>query len=125
MSLTNEQEREYIAQLEPLSNTQVRADLDHGRIPPALVHSVSVWLSARERASLSEQIETARRASDAAERAALAADRAAIAAERQATAAERANTKANIALIIAIASTITMAVITFVGIMISHLDVHK
>jgi hypothetical protein len=113
-------ERDYIAQLEGLSDAQIRADLDHGRIPPAFVNSVTIWLSGRERASSSEQMEIARRASDAAERASTAADRAATAAERQAAAAERANTRATIALVIAIVSMI----VTIISILITHWDAH-
>lgn len=129
---TPEQEREYIAQLEKFSDAQIRSDIEHGRIPPAFVHAVTVWLSGRERASSSEQMEIARRASDAAERAAAeaarastAADRAASATERQATAAEqqavearRANTRATIALVIAIISMIVSAI----GIWVTHWD---
>jgi len=122
MSVTNEQAREYIAQLEPLSNAQIRSDLEHDKIPSAMVYPVTRWLSGREMLSESKQIDIARRASEAAQLASVAAERAATAAERQATAAERANTKANIALAIAIISPIVIAIVTVIGIMISHWD---
>jgi aryl-alcohol dehydrogenase-like predicted oxidoreductase len=107
-------ESDYIAQLETLGETQVRSDLNHGRIPPAFVHLASTWLAGKDReaerrteASNSEQMELMRRASAAA--------------ERQATAVERANNKATIALAIAIAS----MVITIIGIGVTHWDAYK
>jgi hypothetical protein len=118
MALTEEQERAYLAELERMGPTQVRSDLDHGRVSPALVFLSSSWLSNKEKeaerqreALSSEQIELTRRASEAAERASAAA-------ERQATAAERANTRAALALVIA---TISM-MISIVGILV---DAHK
>lgn len=92
MALTPEQEREYIAQLDKLSVTQIRSDLDNGKIPLAYVHVASTWLSDKEReaerqreVSQSEQMDLMR---------------------RQAKAAERANTWSTIAIIIATVSLI-------------------
>lgn len=119
MALTPEQERAFVADLERRGVTQVRRDLDHGQISPALVYLATDWLSgkereaaANERAFRSEQIEIARAA-------AAEAKRASDAAERQAAAAERANTRATIALVIAIISMIISAS----GILWSHWDV--
>lgn len=139
MALTPEQMRDFIADLERRGRTQVRHDLDHGGIAPAFVFIASNWLSEKEHeaerrseASRSEQLETAKRASAAAERAAAAAEkaaseaaRAATAAERQATAAERANKKATIALAIAIISMATTAIVTVIGITVTHWDARK
>lgn len=126
--MTPEQERLFIAELEKLGETRVRDNLNHDKISAGFVHLASTWLSEKERksecrkeASTSEQIEIARRASDAAVLASDAADRAATATERQATAAERANTRATIALIIAIIS-ITVSAI---GIWMPYWSAHK
>ena len=125
MSLTQEQERDWFAQLEGMGVPLVKSEFERGKFSPAFVHSTSVWLAAKDKeaeerreASNSAQMELARRASAAAERAATeaerasaAAERSATAAERQATAAERANIRANIAIAIAIISLIiTVAV---------------
>jgi hypothetical protein len=114
MSLNAEQERLFIADLEAQGKTQVRSNLDHGKISPGFVYLASQWLAEKEReeerqreASQSEQTELMKRAS--------------IAAERQALAAERANLKATIALVIAIASMIT----TIIGIWVTHWDAYK
>ena len=135
MSLTPQQERAFIAELEKMGRTEARSRLDHGTISPAFAHITWAWLAEKEREDErrrdtfnSEQIEIARVASLAAEaaakeaaRASAAAERQAAAAERQATAAERANRRATIALVIAIASMIT----TIVGIWITHSDVER
>jgi hypothetical protein len=114
VSLTPDQEREWIIQLVKMGPTQARSDMDHGRISPAYVSLTAEWLADREReaerrseASQSEQIELMRRASAAA--------------ERQARAAERANTRATVALVIAIVSMI----VTVISILITHWDAHK
>jgi hypothetical protein len=117
VALTPEQERAYFAELEQVGESNVRSEMDHGRISPALVHLASRWLADKERqreASKASQIEIMRRSSEAAERASAAA-------ERQATAAERANTRATIALAIAIVSMI----VSVISIWVTHLDVHK
>ncbi len=95
MALTPEQERLFSDQLAEMGETQVKSDLDRGKISPAYVFFASKWLSDREReakrwrdASQAAQLELIRRASAAA--------------ERQAIATERANTRATIALVIAI-----------------------
>jgi hypothetical protein len=135
MALTPQQESEYLTRLEGLSVSLVRSDLESGKIQPHLIHATATWLSAKEReaearreASNAEQIELARRTSEAAERAAseaerasAAAERSATAAERQAGAAERANTRATIAIVIATISIIVAAV----SIWITHMDAHK
>jgi hypothetical protein len=127
VSLTPADEAQFIKR--PLGETQVRLRLPTGGWAPALEPIVIAWLAEKEReaarlseASQAEQIEIARTASLAAQRAATAAERASAAAERQATAAERANTKATIALAIAIISMIATAVITAIGIWITHSD---
>jgi hypothetical protein len=146
VSLTPDQERELRAHWEKQGPTQVRSDLDHGRIAPALFNVASTWLSEKEHeadrrreAFNFEQIEIARAASRAAERAATAAENAAeeaarasaaaerqaIASERQATATERANLKANIAIAISIATAVATVVIAIVSIMVTHWDAHK
>jgi hypothetical protein len=139
MSLTPDQERAYIADLKQTGRTQVRSDLDHGRISPALVYIASKWLAEEERederrreAFNSEQAEAAARAATAAERAAAAAERAsaatdrqAAAAERAATAAERANIRATIALIIAIISIVATVIMASIGIWVTHNDARK
>lgn len=124
---TPEQERAYLAQFDPWSNEQIRHELVHGFIPGEFKHALTLYLSKREMDSSSEQIEIARRASDAADRAASEATRAsaaterqAIAAERQATAAERANTRATIALVIAIISIIASAKDIWLPLLESH-----
>ena len=124
MVLTEDQERAYVAELERMGPTQVRSDLDHGRVSPAFVFLASSWLSNKEKeaerqreALSSEQIELTRRASEAAERASTAAERAAAANERQAVAAERANTRAALALVIA---TISMMISMVVILVDSH-----
>jgi hypothetical protein len=120
MALTPDQERDWFAQLEALSVSQVRSDLEGGKISPAFVHATAAWLSAKDKeaeerreASNSAQIALARRAAEAAEqaaseahRASTAAERSATAAERQAADAERANSKAMIAIVIAAISLI-------------------
>jgi hypothetical protein len=122
---TPEQERAYLAQFENFSNEQIRHELVHGFVPGEFTHALTVYLSKREMDSSSEQIATARRAADAAERASSAAERAATATESQAAEVRRANKKANVALAIAIISPIITAIIAIVGIVVSHLDVHK
>jgi hypothetical protein len=121
MALTPDQEREWIAQLEGMGVTLVRSELERGKISPHRVHLTATWLSAKDKeaeagreASKSEQIELARRASEA-------ADRAATAAELQAIEARRANKRATIALVIAIISIIGTAV----SIWLTHIDAHK
>jgi hypothetical protein len=128
MTLNPEQERLFREQLEKMGETQVRSDLDHGRISNACVFVACEWLSERERESKrrreaieSDQIAIAREASAAAQRASDAAERAASAAERQAIAAERANTRATIALTIAILAMI----VTAIGIWVTHWDAHR
>jgi CHASE3 domain sensor protein len=103
MALTEEQERQWIAQLEGMGETQVRKLLSQDKISPAFVYLSSQWLAAKElgaelrsEASQSEQMELIRRASAAA--------------EAQAREARRANTRATIALIIAILSIIVSAI---------------
>jgi hypothetical protein len=139
MSLTPEDERQFIQRLETLGVTEVRLKLPIGGWAPALEPIVTKWLADKEReaersreASQAEQIEIARSASNAAERAAAAAERASAAAERQAAAsqrqaeaadrqaeaADRANTRATIALAIAIISIIA----TVSGMAVVHLD---
>jgi len=108
MALNPDQERAYIAELERMGPSQVRSDLDHGRISPAIAHIASQWLAERERDAehrQAEQAEVMRRAT--------------IAAERQAAAVEGANKKANLAIVISVISIIA----TIVGIWIAHLDV--
>ena len=121
MALTPDQEREWIAQLEGMGVTLVRSELERGKISPHRVHLTATWLSAKDKeaeagreASKSEQIELARRASEA-------ADRAATAAELQAIEARRANKRATVALVIAIISIIGTAV----SIWLTHIDAHK
>jgi hypothetical protein len=131
--MATEQEQQFIAlYLEPNSVDHVRRLLDRGEISSGFVHVTAQWLSDKEieaerrkEASNSEQIELARRASEAANRAADAAEASADAARRQAKAAEKANTRATIAIVIAIASAIITAIVTVVGIWITHMDVHK
>jgi len=125
MALTPDQEREWIAQLEGMGVTLVRSELERGKISPHRVHLTATWLSAKDKeaeagreASKSEQIELARRASEA-------ADRAATAAELQAIEARRANKRATIALVIAIISIIATAIGTAVSIWLTHIDAHK
>jgi hypothetical protein len=114
MSLTTEQERLFIADLEAQGKTQVRSNFDHGKISPGFVYLASKWLAETEReeerrreAAQSEQTELMRRAS--------------VAAERQAHASEQANKRATIALVIAIASMI----ITIIGVWVTHWDAYK
>ena len=121
MALTPDQEREWIVQLERTGVKLVRSELEGGKISPHLVHLTATWLSAKDReaeaqreASNSEQIELARRASEAAERAATAS-------EVQAIEARRANKRATVALAIAIISIIATAI----SIWIVHVDGHK
>jgi hypothetical protein len=135
MALTPDQESQWFAQLEALSVSQVRSDLEGGKISPAFVHATAAWLSAKDKeaeerreTSNSAQIALARRAAEAAEQAALeahrasaAAERSATAAERQAAAAENANRRATIAIVIAIASII----IAVFGMLMTHMDAHK
>lgn len=118
MALTEEQERQWIAELERMGPTQVRSLLDQDKITPALVFLSSHWLSEKDRegerreaASQSEQIALMRRAASAA--------------ELQADEARRANTKATIALIIAIASPIVTAIIAAIGIWLPYWSTHK
>jgi hypothetical protein len=90
MTLTPEQERQLFDELELMGETQVRSNLDHGRLSPAAIFPASQWLADRERkreALQAEQMELMRRDSASA--------------ERQARAAEQANTKATIAIVIA------------------------
>jgi hypothetical protein len=108
--VTKAEEKAWFSEMGKMGRDRVRAGLDHGTIPPAFVSLSWDWLSEQEaeekrrlEVSTSEQIEIARRASEA-------ADRAASAAERQARAAERANTRATIALAIAILSIIVSAI---------------
>jgi hypothetical protein len=114
MTLTPEQEKDWRAQLEQAGVSNMREEFNQGRIQSAYHNLTSRWLAEKEReensrkdASIVEQIELMRRASAAA--------------ERQAMAAERANTRATIALKIAIVS----AIITIIGILVTHWDVHK
>jgi hypothetical protein len=107
---TPEQEQQYIDALEKSGETQVRYDLEHGRLSEPFHDIVRRWLSERERsreAFRSEELALSRRDSAAA--------------ERQARAAESANTRATIAIIIAIAS----AIITAVNIGITYWLAHK
>ena|ERR1700747_938282 len=110
VTITPEQERQCIADLERKGETQVRDDLKHGRTSEPFHDIVRRWLSERERsreASHSEQMELNRRASSAA--------------ERQARAAESANKRATIAIIIAI----TSAIITAINIWVTYWLAHK
>jgi len=118
MALTPEQEREFIDDLERLGVTQVRSDVDHGRVSPALVHTAVKWLSGKEReteerreASNSAQIDLMRRAADAA--------------EVQALEARRANINAKRALRIAIISIIVSAIGSAVSIGLPYWSAHK
>jgi Flp pilus assembly protein TadB len=130
VTITAEQERQFIADLERRGETQVRSDLEHGRIAEPFHDIVHRWLSERERsreATQSLQTEAAIRASAAAERAAsaserssVASERSAAAAERQAREAERANKRATIAIIIAIASLIISTVIATLPYWLAH-----
>jgi hypothetical protein len=66
MTLTPDQERLFIAELEKLGEAQVRSNLERGKISPAVEYVALAWLAEREReakASQSEQIELTRRAS--------------------------------------------------------------
>ncbi len=104
VAITPEQQEGFFAELAKMGKERVRWSLEHNQISPAAFISVAWdWLSKqeaeekrRQEASNSEQIEIARRASEAA--------------ERQASAAERANTRATIALVIAIISMIVSAI---------------
>lgn len=139
MSLTPEQVKGFYVELTNMGKERVRASLDHGTFSPVLVSHAWDWLSEeeakekrRQEASNTEQMEIARRASEAAERAASEAARAAAAAERQATATEvqaaearRANKKATIALITAIVFPIITTIVAVIGIWITHLDAHR
>ena len=125
MALPPDQEREWTARLEGMGVQLVRSELERGKIPPHWVHLTATWLSSKDKeaeaqreASNSEQMELARRASEA-------ADRAATAAERQAIEARRANKRATIALAIAIVSIIATTVGTAVSIWITHINAHK
>ena len=95
MTLNPEQEREYVAGLDEKGVVQVRFELEHGQIPPTLMHLASKWLSEKER-----------EAKDRAEEQMEVMNVIPATAERQATAAEQANTRANIALLIAVVSLI-------------------
>jgi hypothetical protein len=104
--LTPEQESLYIADLEKQGVTQVRSDIEHGRISPQYVNLGSKWLSGKEReaerrneASRAEQTGLMRRTTEAT--------------ERQATQARRANITAIIALVIAGVSLIVSIVGTW------------
>jgi hypothetical protein len=115
--------------LEKLGRRRVEELLSADGFAQALVPGVHRWLdekdqeSARVRGALdATQTEIATRAAAAAERASAAAERQAVAAERAALAAERANKRATIALIIAIISLISTAIITVIGIWIVHRD---
>ena len=135
MALTPDQEHEYFTRLEAMGVSLVRSDFAAGKIQPHLIHPTATWLSGKEKeaearreASHAEQMELARRASEAAERSASEAERASAAAERsaaavegQASASERANTRATIAIMIAIASIVAVAI----NVWITHLDAHK
>jgi hypothetical protein len=118
MGLTDDQIRAYFAELEEVGPSQVRSDLDRGKISPALYHHVSKWLADKEREAELRSSAAREREASAAERAADAAERASAAAERQAEAAERANKTAKTALTIAIIS----IVITVIGMVIVHFD---
>lgn len=102
MTLTPEQEWEYFAGLDERGVTQVRFELEHGRIPPKFVHLASKWLSDKER-----------EAKDRAEEQMEVMNVIPAAAERQATAVERANTRAHIALLIALVSLIVSIISLF------------
>jgi hypothetical protein len=117
VTITAEQERQFIADLEKRGETRVRSDLEHGRIPEPFHDIVHRWLSERERSRETDQSAQA----EAAIRASAAAERAASAAERQAREAERANRRATIAIIIAIAS----AIIATLNIVITYWPAHK
>jgi phage terminase Nu1 subunit (DNA packaging protein) len=128
MAINPEQERIFVSRLEEMGVTLVRSDYEQGKISPHWVQVTTTWLAkkdreaeARREASNVEQIEIARRASEAAERAASEAALASAATERQATAAAKANTRATIALIISLISIIA----TVAGIWITHLGAHK
>jgi phage terminase Nu1 subunit (DNA packaging protein) len=125
MALTPDQEREWTAQLEGMGVQLARSELERGKIPPHWVHLTATWLSSKDKeaeaqrdASNAEQMEIARRASEAAARAATAA-------ELQAIEARRANKRATIALVIATISIIATTVGTAVSIWISHIDARK
>ena len=125
MTLSPEEHQRFIADLERRGVNQVRSELERGTLSPAAVHPASAWLAEKDKederrkeASNAEQMELARRASDAAERAAEAAERSAVAAEREATAVEKANKRATLALVIAIVSIIA----TGIGIWTNHRD---
>jgi hypothetical protein len=100
VSLTPEQEHLWVIELEKMGETQVRSDLERGKISPGYFHLASRWLAEKEReakadekASRAKQIELM---------------------QRQATAAERANTRASIAIGIAVASALVTAIGTIV-----------
>lgn len=130
MSLTPEQERQFIADLEKSGETQVRSDLEHGRISEPFHDIVRPWLASKERlresaaerasAAAERAATAAERASSASERSSMAAERAAAANERQARAAESANKRATIAIIIAIASLIISPVIAALPYWLAH-----
>jgi hypothetical protein len=55
MALTPDQERDWFAQLEALSVSQVRSDLEGGKTPPAFVHATAAWLSAKDKEPMNEE----------------------------------------------------------------------
>jgi hypothetical protein len=87
-------ERDFMAELDGIGEDQVRQNIAMGVYGTGKRRLTELWLERknRERADSqrAEDIEVARRASEAAERAASAAERDASAAERAAEAAERA-----------------------------------
>jgi len=125
MALTPDQEREYIARLEEMGVSQVRSELERGKISPHLMHLTSTWLSAKGKEA-EERIETSSSAQmELARQASAAAERAATAAELQAIEARRANRRATVALVIAIISIIATTISAAVSIWITHMDAHK
>ena len=114
LTLTPEQESLHIAELEKRGVTQVRSELEHGKISPRFAQLTSEWLSGKERedkrrveASQAEQTDFIRRTTEATECLAIQA--------------RRANFRATWAIVIAVLS---MAM-SGVGIWITHWDAHK
>lgn len=100
MPLNEEQERQFLAELETSGEAQVRITWEHGGFSPSVSNSVIKWLAGKERETkaLSSSVATAT--------------------ERLARAAESANTRANIAIAIAVISMI----VTAIGIFISYFE---
>jgi hypothetical protein len=109
VALTLEQERLYLEDLEKRGESQVRSELEHGKISPGFVHLTSTWLAGKEREVAAKKLALETQQMRLLERSATAT-------EKQASEAQRANTRATWALALSIISLLVTIIAALGGV---------